>query len=191
MADETKVEGTGGLSLEAMQTMLQQALQQQMSGIGDQVKDAVKAVVADEAATVKRERTAQDAAKGAEADPVLGVVGPYIAPVAMEARGAVDAAVFYPSHPQALKYATEIEQTHSAWATRGIHTTRAEIWTYVQGLHRQDIGKAEQEEAEAATKRAALAGSVGMGSSDRQAQERDPYSMTLEELEKALDGVIL
>ena len=59
--------------------------------------------------------------------------GPKLAQLDIEIAGATDAATFYPSHPEALKYKDQIEQGFNNLKAQGKAFSRQAVWDWFRG----------------------------------------------------------
>lgn len=172
---------------EALGASLKEALKSGLQEIATQDRQA-----AQEATQQAQQRTQQaQQVQAQQADPMLQLMAPYLAPLALDSQLAIDAATFYGTTPESITYKDEIERISSAWRQQGRVVPRNDIWLYVQGVHRKEINEAEAKVALASQERARMAGTVGQGSpAFDQAETKDPYTMTQADLEKALSNVV-
>lgn len=191
MADETKTEGKG-IDTAALGAALGESVKAALKeGLTQIVADETK--VAGEKQQANKDAEAQRAAIAKQAgDPVFNLMAPYLAPVALDAQLAIDAATFYSTTGEASSYKDEIERISTAWKQQGLVVPRKDIWSYVQGIHRKEMHEADNKRTAEEQERARLASTVGSGFAGQPNQSQqgvDPYTMTKADLEKALENV--
>jgi hypothetical protein len=126
-------------------------------------------------------------------NPLQAVIDPLIAPhivkANLAAEGARDAATFYVSVPEAVKYQKEIEQIFNAMITQGTPFTRQAVWEWYRG---KNFDKFVQEARQADEKKISDAKNIvdaGGGLRPSGGPVKDAHSATDEELKNALNGV--
>lgn len=152
---------------------------------------ALEAKAAEDAAA--RQAQADQAAAAARGkDPVRGVVmdaiGDELRETRFEARAAADAAKFYLIHPEAKDYAGDIEKKFYELAASGNAQDRETVFYWMRGKDFDKFHAAANQQAESSKANEAMVPGPG-GTLTRVRQVQDPYTMTPDELEKALDGV--
>ena len=127
-------------------------------------------------------------------DAIREAVGPDLAAVGLAAQSALDMASFY-SNPKnhddgAIEHRDEIEQAFTRLAASGHPFTRQDVWEWYKG-HNFDKFSAERSKKhdEQVTRTGINTAVVGPGSPPRGGEAKDPWSMSHDELSKALDGV--
>lgn len=134
------------------------------------------------------------------ADPVRDFLNPYLEPmqraVVVRTEAAMDAATFYsdPDPKNARlksKLRGEVEQLFSQQLQQGQYIPRENLFHYLRGLKFQEFVDAEIAEREQAREQAKQAQGVGTGAARPMGQtnQKQPWEMTPEELERTLDGV--
>jgi hypothetical protein len=140
---------------------------------------------------VERERAVQ-------ADPVastiLQTVAPHLRDIAVKGDHGRDAAVFYATTPGAHKHSGLIESRINQLASQGIHVDRASVFNLIkgemglthEGVTFEEAIKRRDEDVRRAEEAATVRGSRGGAPTTRLV---DPYSLTTEDLGKALEDV--
>ena len=140
----------------------------------------------------RQAHAAQEAAAARGKDPVRGVVmdavGNDLAEIAFRARAAEDAAKFYLIHPEAKDFAGDVEKKFNELAAVGNAQDRESIWYWLKGKDFDKFHAAALEAQERKKAEDAMVPGPG-GQLTRVRQVQDPYAMSSEELEKALDGI--
>ena len=134
------------------------------------------------------------AAAQTQADPLRGVLDPYLQPIAQRAQlaaeGAIDAVLFYQGVPKAGKYKDQIEQAFKRLVQAGTPFTRQDIWNWFKGQNFDTFAKEHAEEQKAAAEAAAQAAAGLPGTARQEAVVvSDPYAASSDELDKALKGI--
>lgn len=182
MAEETQA-APAAFDMDAMAARLTQAAAQ-----GTQ--QAIERVAQRNQDSQNRER----AAAATQADPVASTIMPILAPalreLAIKGDSGRDAAVFYATTPQAAKYSGVIESRFNELLARGIPVDRASLWNLIKGENQDSFVKEAIERRDAEVKAAQEAATVsGSRGGVPQGQIREASSMTVDELQKALDNV--
>ncbi len=189
-ATQTPQPATNGLDADALAAKLNEGLK---SGL----KDALEGYAQQN--PQPRQPVSQPVTQPA-GDPVRDFLNPYLEPmqraVVVRTEAAMDAATFYsdPDPKQARlksKLRGEVEQLFSQQLQQGQYIPRENLFHYLRGLKFQEFVDAEIAEREQAREQAKQAQGVGTGSARPMGQQntKQPWEMTPEELERALDGV--
>jgi hypothetical protein len=128
-------------------------------------------------------------------NPLKAVISPIIEPemnrLRLMAEGAQDAAVFYGTNPEAIKYKDQIETNFKALMQNGTPFNREALLKYVMG-HPENIKKMVDDGIAAEKKKiadAAAAETLEGGFRPSGGQVKDAFTATDEELDKALQGM--
>lgn len=160
--------------------------------IGDEVKRHLEAYRAENPPSTSEPEPVRPMASE---NPLKAVIEPIMAPemnrLRMLAEGAQDAAVFYGTNPEAIRYKDQIETNFKALMQNGTPFTRDALLKYVKG-HPENIQKLVDEGIAAEKKKladAAEAETLGGGHRPQSAQVKDAFTASDEELAKALENV--
>ena len=127
-------------------------------------------------------------------DAIREAVGPDMQAIGLAAQSAMDMASFY-SNPKNLDdnvmtHREEIEQAFTRLAASGHPFTRQDVWEWYKG---HNFEKMSEERAkrhdETVTRTGERTAVIGPGSPPVSREAKDPWSMSHDELSKALDGV--
>lgn len=126
-------------------------------------------------------------------NPLQAVIDPLIAPhvnrAALAAQAAQDAAVFYSSHPEAVKYQPDIEQAFNQLIAQGTPFTRQAVWEWYRGKNFDKFVKEEQEKDQAKINAANNVADGGGGIRPAGGPVKDAFTASDDELKNALNGV--
>lgn len=119
-------------------------------------------------------------------DPIMA---PHIARATLAAEGARDAATFYISTPEAVKYQGDIEKAFSALVAQGTPFTRAAVWAWYKGQNFDKfLSEARAEDAKKVDEAKQNADGGG-GQRPGGGPVKNAHDATDDELKNALNGV--
>lgn len=126
-------------------------------------------------------------------NPLEAVINPIVAPhikqAALVAEGARDAATFYISHPEAIKYQDELEKAFNALLNQGTPFTRAAVWAWYRGQNFDKFLQEARETDQAKIEQAKANADGGGGIRPTGGSVKDAHSASDEELSAALQNV--
>lgn len=130
----------------------------------------------------------------AHANPMQSLIDPIIQPhlrrLEAQTAAAQDAAIFYASTPEAAKYRDEIEKGFNQMLSQGSPVARAGIWDWYKGKNQQKFIDAAIKDHDSELQKAKEAEDAATGHGPGgKARQTDAYTMTEEELGKALENV--
>lgn len=185
MAEETTpdLEGVQNFIKGQVEDYLKQQLPQQVQRYVPQQQQSVK--------------TEQDQAK----EQLKEIISPFIEPGLEQARfegaDAKDYVKFYTSSPESVEYQDEVEKAFEQLKQAGRPTARADILRYIQGRQFQEdpdkfVAKVSERRKQQLDR---AAGAADMGQFSVERARSDPKwssfdKLSIEEMEKALDGVV-
>lgn len=130
----------------------------------------------------------------ADADPVARVIAPIVGPplqaVSLQAQAAMDAATFYATNPDAVKYRDKIEAKFAETMAVGRPVPRQDILNWMRGgpLFKEMVEE-EVKRRQEAIANANAATTAGGGQRPQTAPGKSAWDMSDEELTKALQSV--
>lgn len=132
----------------------------------------------------------QPQAENPLAEVIAPIVNPHLRKLGVEAASARDAAIFYATHPEAIKYKDDIERGWEAMAKAGVYLTREAIFNHWKGQNidkvLEDRAKAAQEAERAARERAGVGEGVPEPGKGVKIPAGDPVTWSDEDLDKFL-----
>lgn len=152
------------------------------------IASGLSQVRADEQARAQQGAAAAAAGKP---DALRDVLSPYIDPklnqVLLGSASAMDYTKFYVTHPEAVKHQALIEAKFAQHLQAGAPLPREQVFHMVKGERFDEFVVEHQETQKQAAARAAAAGTVGAGSGPHQVTFEDPFAMTPEALDAAMN----
>jgi hypothetical protein len=159
--------------------------------IGDEVKRHLDAFQADRQSSQDPEPFKPTATE----NPLKAVIAPIIEPemnrLRMVAEGAADAAIFYGTNPEAIRYKDQLETNFKALMQNGTPFTREALLKYVKG-HPENLKQLVDEGIAAEKKKvadAAEAETLGGSLRPQSGPVKDAFTASDDELSKALENM--
>jgi hypothetical protein len=148
--------------------------------------------VAEAQARQQAQAQAQREARTKGDDPVrkvvLDAIGDELGNASFRADAAADLAQFYTIHPEARAHAGDIEAKFRELASEGRPMDRESIYYWYRGVNYDKFVAADRERAAREEQEARGAVGVGPGVGRLPRVMKDPYEMTSDELDQALQG---